>query len=118
MTTPESRSHELILSDLIDYAAAYNPMSDKGQQDHGQVLNAARKWLNEMSVKSALASSETARVDNFILSKAEEMRSLLERIAKANVIFPSMCANNMEAWKITDDLKAYLLTGAERGQSK
>jgi hypothetical protein len=32
---------------------------------------------------------------------------LLRRIADANVIFPSMCANNMEAWNLTEELKQY-----------
>lgn len=35
------------------------------------------------------------------------LETMLRRIADANVIFPSMCANNMEAWNITEELKAY-----------
>jgi hypothetical protein len=34
-------------------------------------------------------------------------RLLLEKIAKANVIFPSMCANNSEAYSINHELEAY-----------
>jgi hypothetical protein len=43
-------------------------------------------------------------------NKLEKAERLLERIAKANVIFPSMCANNMEAWNITEELKPYRST--------
>lgn len=37
-----------------------------------------------------------------------EAVDLLRRLAKANVIFPSMCANNMEAWNLAEELKKYL----------
>lgn len=41
-------------------------------------------------------------------SRALHAEDLLRRIAKANVIFPSMCANNMEAYNLNDELKSYL----------
>jgi hypothetical protein len=39
--------------------------------------------------------------------RCEAAEALLCKIAAANVIFPSMCANNMEAWNITEELKKY-----------
>jgi len=38
---------------------------------------------------------------------ARPMERLLRRIAAANVIFPSMCANNMEAYNINAELERY-----------
>lgn len=42
-----------------------------------------------------------------IAHKLAQAENLLSRIAQANVIFPSMCSNNMEAWNLTEELKAY-----------
>lgn len=39
--------------------------------------------------------------------RADKAEALLRRIAKANVIFPSMCANNMEAYNINAELSSY-----------
>jgi len=50
--------------------------------------------------------------------RAEKAEELLARIAKANVIFPSVCANNMEAWNITEALKAYSPDAASGESSK
>ena len=37
----------------------------------------------------------------------EEERNLLTRIADANVVFPSMCANNGTAYTLVRDLEKY-----------
>lgn len=64
MTTPESRSPAETLSDLIDYAGTYQPMSPGGNRDFHRTMKEARKLLNDLSVKSALTSSEKATKDS------------------------------------------------------
>lgn len=39
--------------------------------------------------------------------RALKAEDLLRRIAQANVIFPSMCANNMEAYNLNDELRDF-----------
>ena len=39
--------------------------------------------------------------------RAQKAEDLLIRIARANVIFPSMCANNMDALNLVEELKHY-----------
>lgn len=53
-----------------------------------------------------------------LASKLAKAVSLLARISKANVIFPSMCANNMEAWIITEELKQYAESNAASNGGK
>lgn len=62
-----------------------------------------------MSAKGGNAPTiEEVQQLNQELGKAlAECRTLLTRIADANVIFPSMCANNMAAWNIVHDLAKY-----------
>lgn len=49
--------------------------------------------------------------------RADAAENLLRRIAKANVIFPSMCSNNMEAYNLTDELRRFIDTEVPNGRS-
>lgn len=51
-------------------------------------------------------------------SRALRAENLLRRIAKANVIFPSMCANNMEAYNLNDELRDFCEPPLSEGRTK
>ena len=60
------------------------------------------------------AQAAFERLQQYVINQAaqsdgpeDEAVSLLRRIANANVIFPSMCANNTEAYSINDALAEY-----------
>lgn len=40
--------------------------------------------------------------------EANDAAALLRRIRKANIIFPSMCANNMEAMNLLTEIDTFL----------
>lgn len=80
------------------------------------------KWVNDFAAAMTIRKlveqrnklreeiatrSETAEAYPGIAHDFEKMRSLLVRIANANVIFPSMCANNSDAYSINEALKEY-----------
>jgi hypothetical protein len=55
-----------------------------------------------------VTASDRYHLRNEAAAEIDSLRDLLRRIAKANVIFPSMCANNMEAYNLNDELRRFI----------
>lgn len=64
-----------------------------------------------------MSMSKFATQADYWKFRAEKAEDLLRRIAAANVIFPSMCDNNMEAWNITQALQEFAASRSQ-GESK
>ena len=57
---------------------------------------------------------EVHRVEAMRSSEApHEALELLRRVRKANVIFPSLCANNMEAYNLLDEIDKFLASQSD-----
>ncbi len=87
--------------------------------DAKELLGAiARGWChpkNEGKVMDPdLAIAIAAEVNALLSSEANgEAVGLLRRIRKANIIFPSMCANNMEAYNLLDEIDKFLASQSD-----
>lgn len=59
-----------------------------------------------MAIDIEMAKLERTALE--VRDQRNEAMDLLRRIRKANIVFPSMCANNMEAMNLLEEIDALL----------